>query len=117
MPVFATGKDQLPCLVLLIKSLQTIKAAEGRQTELPFPAPQPASLPPSTNFIKHKSPSGNPSAIDFLLVKYSRQMSWLSQRDREMKGKICLDVFAKLCGCDVKPPPGRRFLEELAPVG
>lgn len=42
MPVFAAGKDQLPCLALLIKSLQTIKAAEGKTTELSSPA---SSLP------------------------------------------------------------------------
>lgn len=60
VPLFAAGKDQLPCLVLPIKSLQTIKAAEGQRMERWFPAPQPASLPPSINFIKHKSPSGNP---------------------------------------------------------
>lgn len=117
MPVFAAGKDQLPCLVLLIKSLQTIKAAEGRKTELSFPAPQPASLHPSMNFIKHKSPSRHPSAIGFLLMKYSGQMSWLSWREREMKGKICLRVFSKPHACNVKSPPARRFLQEHISVG
>lgn len=75
MPVLAAGKDQLSCLVLLIKSLQTIKAAERRKTELSSSACLSA---PGMNFMRHKSPSGNLSAIDFLLVKSSRKTSRFS---------------------------------------
>lgn len=42
------------------------------------------------NFMRHKSPSRNLSAIDFLLMKSSRKMSWLSCQEREMKGEMCL---------------------------
>lgn len=62
------------------------------------------------NFIKHKSPSRNPSAIDFLLVKYSRQTACLSWPE---KGKFASIISPpKSCGCDVKTSPGRRLLQE-----
>lgn len=99
MPVFAAGKDQLPCLVLLIKSLQTIKAAEQRKTALSCPAPHSSSAP-GMNFIKHKSPSRNPSAIDFLLVKYSRQTPWLSWPEKENFPRWSSHARS----CDVKSP-------------